>query len=210
MQEIVSIKNLSKSYYDTIIFENVNLNINAGEIVVIMGENGCGKSTLLKIAAGLLVPTAGEVAYSPRLKISFVPDALPKLPFNVADYLMHMGKIQGLTTRHIDEQINKYFEILKMPMDFKKTKISNCSKGTIQKVNILQALLNKPGFIVLDEPFSGLDEASEENFLKLLQNLAADGIGMFLACHEKKLAEKIATDIYIFKDKGVKNASTIN
>jgi len=201
MQDIVSIKNLGKSYSGRVVFHKVNMTVKQNEPIVIMGENGCGKSTLLKIVAGVLSCTEGEVNYRPNTKISFVSDRFPKLPFTVEDYLLHMGKIQRQLTSHINNYIDEYFRYLNMPTDFRKTKISKCSKGTIQKVNILQSLITKPDLLVLDEPFAGLDEDSEENFLELIHKLVSDGVAIILACHEKKLAQRITDNIYIFAEK---------
>jgi len=200
VQEIVSIKNLSKSYSGRVIFHNVNLAIKQHEPIVIMGHNGCGKSTLLKIIAGVLACTEGEVKYNSNIKVSFIPDRFPKLPFSVEDYLTHMGKIQRLSNIKINDYINEYFTYLNIPQNFRKTKINKCSKGTIQKVNILQALITKPDLLILDEPFAGLDEASSDNFMELLQKLISQGVAMVIACHEKELAQRITDNIYIFKD----------
>ena len=201
MDEVVSIKNLEKSYSRKVIFRDVNVDIKQGCPIVLMGSNGCGKSTLLKIVAGALLPTRGEVKHNVGIKTAFVPDRFPKLPFTVESYLMHMGDIQGVAKNKVDAYMDEYFEHLNMPYDFRKTKISKCSKGTIQKVNILQALITKPDLLVMDEPFSGLDEASEKGLLKLILNLSAEGVALVIACHEKELAQKIAKNIYIFKNK---------
>jgi len=201
MQEIASIKDLGKSYSGRVIFHKVNMTVKQNEPIVIMGENGCGKSTLLKIIAGVLSCTEGEIKYRPDIKISFIPDRFPKLPFSVENYLTHMGKIQGLSESYINDYINEYFSLLNMPTDFRKTKISKCSKGTIQKINILQALLTKPDLLVLDEPFAGLDEDSEDNFIELIHSLVFDGVAIIIACHEKKLAQRITDNIYIFAEK---------
>jgi len=200
VQEVAVISDLGKSYLGRVIFNDVNITIRQNEPIVIMGENGCGKSTLLKIIAGVLGSTQGKVIYRPNTKISFIPDRFPKLPFNIEDYLMHMGKIQGLSASRINNFIDEYFDYLKMPQNFRKTKIAHCSKGTMQKVNILQALLTQPDLLVLDEPFAGLDEDSEDNFLELLFKLSCDGVAIILACHEKKLAQRISDNIYIFAD----------
>lgn len=201
MQGIALVKNLGKSYGDKVIFHKLDMTIGRNEPIVIMGDNGCGKSTFLKILAGVLLHTEGEIEYYPNIKISFIPDRFPKLPFSVEEYLMHMGRIQGVSASLINDYIDEYFGLLNMPLDFRKTKIGNCSKGTIQKVNILQALITKPDLLVMDEPFSGLDEDSEEGLLELIHKLALDGVAIVLACHEKKLAQRITDRIYIFSDK---------
>jgi len=208
MQDIAAIKNLGKSYSGRVIFHNVNMTITPHKPIVLMGANGCGKSTLLKIIAGVLSCTEGEITYRPNIKIAFIPDRFPKLPFIVENYLTHMGKIQGLTDANINNYIDEYFNLLNMPQDFRKTKISKCSKGTIQKVNILQALISKPDLLLLDEPFAGLDEDSQDNFFDLLQKLISDGVAVVLACHEKKLAQRITDNIYVFTDKQCHIASS--
>jgi len=199
--DIATIKNLGKSYAGRVIFHDINMIVKQHEPIVIMGENGCGKSTLLKIIAGVLACTEGEIQYRPKIKISFIPDRFPKLPFSVENYLMHMGKIQGLPTSRINDYMNEYFNHLNMSQDFKKTNISKCSKGTIQKINILQALITSPDLLILDEPIAGLDEDSQDGFLELLHKLVLDGVAIVLACHEKKLAQKITDNIYIFDNK---------
>ncbi|MCL2198467.1 MAG: ATP-binding cassette domain-containing protein, partial [Defluviitaleaceae bacterium] len=157
---IATLKNLKKSYSGRVIFQDINMEINRYEPVVVMGDNGCGKSTLLRIVAGLIAYD-GEITYRPNIKIAYAPDHFPRLPFTAESYLMHMGKIQGLSASKVNAFIDKYFSFLKMPQAFRKTKIAKCSKGTIQKINILQTLLTTPDLLILDEPFSGLDENSE-------------------------------------------------
>jgi len=201
MQEIAIANNLGKAFSGRTIFHGVHLAIQPHQPIVIMGENGCGKSTLLKIIARALPATTGGVKYRPGIKIAFVPDRFPKLPFSVESYLTHMGRIQGVEADRINGFIDEYFELLKMPWDYRKTQISKCSKGTLQKVSILQALITTPDLLVLDEPFAGLDEASVENFIGLLHRLIADGIAIVLACHEKTLAQRVSDDMYIFADK---------
>ncbi len=166
-----------------------------------MGKNGCGKSTLLKIIAGILTHTEGEIKYSHDIKISYMPDIFPALPFRVEEYLMHMGAIQGLVKSEIEGFIVRHFNVFNMPQDTRHKKISACSKGTRQKVNIMQALITKPDLLILDEPFAGLDEHSTDRFIDMLNALAADGVALVIACHEKVLAQRITERIYMFHDK---------
>ncbi len=200
MEEVVSIKNLGKSYSDRVIFSNINISVKVNEPIVIIGENGCGKSTLLKIIAGLLNYTEGEISYKPKIKISYMPDRFPKLPFSVESYLIHMGKIQGVSNKEVSDFINENFAYLNMPQHYRKQKIYNCSKGTIQKINILQALITKPELLILDEPFAGLDDDSVESFIEMLKKLVSEGTALIMTCHEKTLGQRISESLYIFKE----------
>ncbi len=201
MYELVSIKNLGKSYSRKKIFNNIDMKIRRYEPIVIMGENGCGKSTLLKIIAGVLDCTEGEIKHTDDIKISYMPDILPPVPFSIEKYLMFMGGIQGLFKSEIDEFINHHFSKLNMPLDIKGQMISVCSKGTKQKINIMQALITKPDLLILDEPFAGLDELSVGHFIDMLNELVSSGVGLVIACHESILAQRITDQIYVFHDR---------
>jgi len=145
--------------------------------------------------------TEGEIKYNRKIKISFIPDRFPKLPFNVESYLMHMGKIQGLSTKYINDYISEYFRHLNMPEDFRKTKISKCSRGTIQKVNILQALITKPDLLILDEPFSELDTHLRGQAQIQMQKLVKQfGKSVLIATHSRDEAYCLCSRIALVDD----------
>jgi len=200
MNEIVTLQKMGKSFNGEPIFCEVDMGIKPGEIIALMGVNGCGKSTLLRIIAGILPQTTGEVRRKKDTKISYIPDRFPKLPFKVEDYLFHMGQIQGMAKEAIKDNINRMFETLNIPSGIRTRQIVKCSKGTIQKINIMQALITTPDLLLLDEPFSGLDEGSVDGFLDLLKSLAKSGMAIILSCHEKRLAQKLTDEIYVFAD----------
>ena len=199
LKELISLKDVSKSFAGKLVFNNATMSIKTTTPTVIMGKNGCGKSTLLKIVAGILEHTTGEISRMPNIKVSFAPDRFPKLPFKVGEYMLHMGRIQGLS----DEIINKYmdfqFNELGIPKSIKEQKIYKCSKGTIQKVNIMQAFLMESDLLVMDEPFSGLDESSIDRVIESLAQISnSDKTAIILSCHEKLLAQRVTDNLYVF------------
>ncbi|MCL2372991.1 MAG: ATP-binding cassette domain-containing protein [Defluviitaleaceae bacterium] len=206
MTELISLKNISKSFGGKLVFCDANMSIKTAEPAVIMGKNGCGKSTLLKIIAGLLKHTGGEITRTPGIKISFAPDRFPKLPFKVEEYMQHMGKIQGLTSTEIDKYITQQFDYLGIPANIKSQVIYKCSKGTIQKINIMQAFLTKSDLLLMDEPFSGLDEGSIERLLQLLAKTAQENTAIIISCHEKLLAQRFTDNMYIFNGQSLAKA----
>jgi ABC-type multidrug transport system ATPase subunit len=197
-EDLVILKDVKKSFGRNLIFEGVNMEIDTGKPVVLMGSNGCGKSTLLRIIADLLACTSGEVVRKPGVKISYVPDRFPKVPFKVEDYLLHMGSIQGMKPEDVKKYADEQFKLLNIPQHIRRQRVSKCSKGTIQKINIMQALMVKPDLLILDEPFSGLDEASVEGLVQLLKGL--EGTALVLACHQKELAQQISDKIFVFRE----------
>jgi len=211
MSQFVSLKNVGKTYANKVIFSNITLSVEQGKPVVIMGRNGCGKSTLLKIITGVLSHTEGEIIRAPKIKTSFVPDRFPKLPFSVREYILHMGRIQGISDSDVNRYMDFQFEYLDIPQNIKDQKIYKCSKGTIQKINIMQAFLLKSDLLVMDEPFSGLDEGSIERLIELLTKTSEDGVAMVLSCHEKVLAQRVTDNIFAFSGQSlVKNQDNSN
>jgi len=198
MCELVSLNSVSKSYARQTIFCNATMSVTTTKLTVIMGNNGCGKSTLLKIIAGVLVHTNGEIIRTPNIKISFMPDRFPKLPFEVGEYLMHMGRIIGLTNDDVEKYMSLQFDYFGIPKSIKKQKIFNCSKGTIQKINIMQALISGPNLLVMDEPFSGLDESATNYLVELLTKMPQSKMAVILSCHEKLLAQQLTDNLFVF------------
>ena len=204
---MILLKDVGKSYGNKLVFDNANMSIETAKPTVIMGKNGCGKSTLLKIIAGVLTHTQGEVIRPPKIKISFVPDRFPKLPFKVSEYITHMGKIQGLDDAYIKDYIDEQFGYLGIPESIKEQKIYKCSKGTIQKINIMQAFLTKPDLLVMDEPFSGLDESSIEGLIALLAKISKSETAIIISCHEKALAQRVAGNLFVFSGQSIVKSS---
>ena len=191
------LKDISKSYNGRRIFCNASMVIKPNSPIVLMGGNGCGRSTLLKIIAGILSHTDGEIIRPEGIKITYSPDRLPLSPFKVMEYLQHMGSIQGLAEEKIFQMIDAQFRLFGIPANIMEQKIQNCSKGTVQKINIIQAFLTKPDLLIMDEPFSGLDENSIEMLTELILATAKQS-AVIISCHEKFLAERIADKLYEF------------
>jgi len=210
MNPLISLKNVKKTYASKLIFRDVTMSVVHDKPVLIMGRNGCGKSTLLKIIAGVLTHSEGEIVRLPNVKISYMPDRFPKLPFKVEDYITHMGSIQKVSESDINNYIAKQFTRLGIPESIKKQKIYNCSKGTIQKVNIMQAFLTKADLLVMDEPFSGLDEYAIEALLELIKETARAGTAVVLSCHEKTLAQRVTDNIFIFSGQSLVKRNDIS
>lgn len=197
MEKIITLKNVSKIYNNKLILENINLTIKQGETLFIEGINGSGKSTLLRVIAGLTSISNGKRIINDKLefKLAYVPDNFPKLPLTCTEYLNCMGKIDGLSKDNIRNRMNFLFKIFSMPDNFKNVKIRDLSKGTIQKISIIQAILINPTMLILDEPFSGLDKESQEKLFLLLQNLQNDKVAIVFTNHEKEYNKLLINNI---------------
>lgn len=182
---------------------DVSLTVAQGECIALFGPNGAGKTTLLKMLGGLLKPTKGSVklsgtelpgpAHTRRLVglISHHPMLYPAL--TVSENLRFAAASQGVVNgEHAVRAILDQLGVL----DRFSTPVRLLSRGLQQRVSIARALVHSPQLILLDEPYTGLDEVGAQMLTSLLRNLKASGAAMVLVTHH--LAEGLA-----FADKAV-------
>lgn len=180
---LLVLNGVSRRYGARTVLNDILLSVSGGESVILRGGNGSGKSTLLKLTAGMIPSSSGEVVRQRDLSIGFAPDRLPKLRMTSEEYLTHMGRIAGMSQAPLAQRIEELHELLELPAG-SRSLLLHYSKGMLQKVNLMQALLNEPKLLLLDEPFSGLDGESSARLLKLLHGLRAEGTAVLTALHD--------------------------
>ncbi len=139
----IELQNISKNYKTKELYSSINEVFEETDSVAFVGHNGCGKSTMLKIIAKLVNPTKGKVIYSRKLSIRYVTEKFEPENITVHEFLKFMGKIEGLPDKYLKNIIDdlaKDFFIT----DFLDVNMKKLSKGTLQKVVVIQALLDKP------------------------------------------------------------------
>ncbi len=208
MGNLIELINVKKRYGKSIILENINLSIKPGEAVALTGHNGCGKSTMLRIISGLTSVQEGEVRVKDKIKFNYIPDNFPNLPITSREYIFRMGLIDGLSKEEIEKKSNYFFELFKMKTMI-NTPIKYLSKGTKQKVGVIQAMLTKPDVLLLDEPLSGQDISSQRSFIKLVNNLKEEGAAIVMSCHEKYLINAVSDRLFEIKNKTLKEREVI-
>ena len=180
MKNIISLKNVCFNYEDTPVLENVDLNVDEGDFLGIIGPNGGGKTTLLKLILGLLSPKSGSVKVfneEPKnvsKKIGYVPQAIhadKNFPITVFETVL-LGSISkaSLFDRFSKEIRKKALDLLeKIQIAHLKDKtFGYLSGGEKQKVLIARALLCDPAILILDEPTANIDIKAEKNIFDLL------------------------------------------
>lgn len=194
VHKMIELVNASKKY-NRLILDNINVSIHSGESIGLIGHNGCGKSTLLKILGGFLSLDTGERKVKDGIRFSYVPEHFPPIDFTVRAYLTQIGRIEQMNPSECETRIvqlaKEYYieELL-------ETTIRHLSKGSAQKVSIIQAILKRPDILLLDEPLSGQDMDSQQVFVSMMKQMRAEGTAIVMACHEKWLLELISEDIY--------------
>ncbi len=208
MDKLIEIKNITKKFDNKIILENLNMTINKGDSIAIVGHNGSGKSTLLKIISGLVSIKEGEIKYHKDLKFNYVPERFPKLLITPNQYILKTGLIEGLTKDEIKSKGYKLFKKFFME-NMVDIPIKYLSKGSIQKVSAIQALLTKPDILLLDEPLSGQDVDSQRVFIKSVNKLLEEGVTVVMSCHDNILIDSFANLVYKIKDKNIERVKNL-
>jgi ABC-2 type transport system ATP-binding protein len=172
------------------IVRDVTRDVAAGRLIRLAGPNGSGKSTLLRVMAGASTPSAGRVTGRPRA--GYVPERFPGgLAFSAREYLTHLARIHGLTGAAIAAAVDEWLERLGAA-EYAAAPLRTLSKGMCQKVAIAQALLARPGLLVLDEAWTGLDQAARGALdAAVAERLAEGGTVLFVDHDPARLAGRV-------------------
>jgi ABC-2 type transport system ATP-binding protein len=188
-EPIIDITDLSKFYGKSRGIENVNLEIDRGEVFGFIGPNGAGKSTTIRILMNLIFPTGGSarimgldvVSQTKEIKqkVGYIPsDANAYTFMEVEEFLNYFARFYDVPDagRRITE-LSTLFEL-----DLKR-KISDLSSGNKKKVSIIQSLVHSPELLIMDEPTSGLDPLMQSLFFDLLRKENRRGMTIFFSSH---------------------------
>jgi len=187
---VIHLRQISKNYGEKQVLRAITQSFAEGSATAFVGHNGCGKSTLLKVLSGLIRPTQGTVQYNKPLIFHYVPEKFPVTYLTAEQYLLHMGMIDGLPRDRLAGEIRQLAEDFHMAGHL-RSRMSTLSKGTLQKVGVMQALLTMPDVLLLDEPLSGQDVDAQKVFVEKVNELRGQGITLFMSCHEPELVEAI-------------------
>ena len=217
MKNIISIENVSFAYNKENVLQDIILSIDEGDFVGIIGCNGSGKSTLMKLLIGQLSPSKGKIKLfdedldkSSKLdRIGYVPQISlssgANFPATVEEIVManlysKIGFMKFPKKEH-KEKVKAALKVVNME-DFSKRLIGNLSGGQQQRVMIAKALVSDPKIIILDEPTTGIDAASEEKLYALLEKLNKDSkITIVIVSHDFAKISKYTNKIFVENNK---------
>ncbi len=216
---ILEIKNLTKIYPDNNRgVSNINMIIEKGQFHALIGENGSGKTTVIKSIIGAYSNFQGEILINgisnrnpiSRSQIAFVPEkTLFPAELTTYEYLKWMGIISGVDKETLEIKINDLLEKFNIT-ELKNEKPVTFSSGQKKKVLLIQALLNNPQLIILDEPAANLDPSARYELFSLLNELHANGVTILIISHILSEINNYVTHFTLINDgaivySGVKN-----
>ncbi len=205
---MIELKNLSKTFGEVKALKNISLQILPAKIYGLLGPNGSGKSTLIRLILKILEPSEGEINFTDNIisgeflnRIGYLPEERGLYKNSkVYDLLKYLSKLKGMSTEEIDTKITYWLERFEI-QNVRNLKIARLSKGTMQKVQLISALIHSPDLLILDEPFTGFDITIQKMLKDILLSLVDKNRIIILSTHLMNFVEDICTDI-IFLNNG--------
>lgn len=186
------------------VLRDVSLQIEEGEIFGLIGPNGAGKTTTFKLLLGLLRPSAGTIRFagrpldaSARAAIGFLPEQSYFYEYlTVRETLDLYARLHGLPGAERRRRIAEVIEQVQLGAK-QRAALRTLSKGTLQRVGVAQAIINRPRLVILDEPMSGLDPAGRHHLRELILQLRATGTTVIFSSHILPDAEMLCDRVGI-------------
>jgi ABC-2 type transport system ATP-binding protein len=206
LESKIIIQGLTKYYGPTRGIEDLDLEVQSGEIFGFLGPNGAGKTTTIRCMMNTLLPTKGKIRISDELvsrknpklreRIGYVPGelALPEY-YTVNEFLNYIEAMRARTATRRQEIIDRF----DLNSNLNK-KIGALSKGNKQKVGIVAAFMNDPDVLIMDEPTSGLDPLLQQEVYKLLLESKKEGKTLFMSSHNLEEVQRVCDRVGIVKN----------
>ncbi len=207
MAPLIEAQDLTRRFNERAAVDRLNLAIDQGQVLALLGHNGAGKTTTVRMLASILRPTSGEARIAgldverqaPQVRrivghLTETPGLYPRMtPF---DYLVFFGELYGLTRASAGERALQLLEQFELGSDARRP-LSEFSKGMRQKVALIRAMLHSPRALFLDEPTSGLDPQAAKQVRDAIARLRREGNTVLLCTHNLFEAEFLADRIAI-------------
>ncbi|WP_196758823.1 ABC transporter ATP-binding protein [Streptobacillus moniliformis] len=214
MSSIIKIEHLFKNYGNKAVLKDINLEINQGEILSILGKNGVGKTTLLSIILKMIEASSRNIKFR-NVDIRDINNKKYYSDINIVlensqniyyymtglENILYFGSLYGYSKEKILNNVNNWIDLFDLRDDINE-KLSIYSRGMIQKLSIIIALINKPKLLLLDEPTLGLDVYSKRKMMDMIKILSEkENITIILTTHQMDIVEYLDSKL-ILLDKG--------
>lgn len=212
---MIRVQSLAKTYGPKVALSDLDLTVEAGTFLGVLGRNGAGKTTLVRALTGQLRPTSGSIhilgqdlATRPldlRRRMGVMPEPTAMLEdLTGGQYLQFTGQLRGLACAEVQRRARELGDLLETDFD-RPEPIAAYSFGMKKKLAFASSILHGPELLFLDEPFEGLDPVSADTLRSLLTGLQAAGTTLVMTSHLLGIAERLCTRFVII-DQGRKVA----
>ena len=218
-ETIIKIENLSKSFGEKVVLDNINLDIKRGEFVTLLGPSGCGKTTLLRMLAGFTQPDEGGTITMEDKEILKMPPHQRPLNtvfqryalfphLNVYENIAFGLKLKKVASKEIEQRVRKALKMVSMT-DYEERDVNSLSGGQQQRVAIARAIVNQPKVLLLDEPLAALDLKMRKDMqMELKEMHEALGITFIYVTHDQEEALTLSDTIVVMSEGKIQQIGT--
>jgi len=202
----LQLQHVTKKYKDFTAVDDLNFTIEKGEIFGLIGQNGAGKTTTFRMILDLQETTAGTITWDGRPVNAINRDVLGYLPeergifptMKVEEQLYFFGELRGMKRAELKKEIDFWIQRFELE-EKRKDKAETLSKGNQQKVQLIASFIHKPAFLILDEPFSGLDPVNKDLLKDAILLLKEQGTTILFSSHQMDNVEELCDHLCLLK-----------
>ena len=204
-------QNLNKTIGGKVIVADISLEVNSGEVVGLLGPNGAGKTTTFYMISGLLDPTSGKIILNnkdisafpihkrAKCGIGYLPQESSIFKdLTVEENILLAGEVSIKNKTIREKRVEELLELFNIE-PIRHNKGASLSGGERRRVEIARALVNAPNFLLLDEPFAGVDPIAVKDIRKVISQLTAIGIGVLITDHNVRETLQTCDKAYVIK-----------
>ena len=202
----LQLTNVTKKYKDFVAVDQLSFTIESGEIFGLIGQNGAGKTTTFRMILDLQETTEGDITWEGQHVNAINRDLLGYLPeergifpqMKVEEQLYFFGELRGMKRQELKEIIDFWIEKFELT-EKRNDKAETLSKGNQQKVQLIASFLHNPKFLILDEPFSGLDPVNKDLLKEAILLLKEKGMTILFSSHQMENVEELCDHLCLLK-----------
>lgn len=204
--DVLNVQSIVKQFQRQKAVNGLTFAVKRGEIFALLGPNGAGKTTTIRMLLGIIKPDSGSITFNlahsdgsplPSAKLGYLPEdrgLYRDIP--VIRTLTYMGVLRGLSRKEAASRARQWLDQVGLS-DRTNDKLETLSRGNQQKVQFISAVLHQPEFVVLDEPFSGLDPLNQDSFIEIIGEMRKQGTTILLCAHQMGLVERVAERVLL-------------
>lgn len=203
---MLKLENLTKQFGDKVAVDQLDMIVKPGEIMGLIGQNGAGKTTTFRMILDFIKPDQGQITWQGvpitqdiKQKIGFLPEErglYQKL--TIEEQIMYFAQLHGMKRAEAREDLVRWMDKLEIVGKI-TDKVQTLSKGNAQKVQFIATLIHRPDFLILDEPFSGLDPVNTSLLMTEIKNLKANGAAIIFSSHNMSGVELLSDQLTMLK-----------
>lgn len=199
---MIEIQNITKRFDDILAVDNVSFSVDSGDIYGLLGPNGAGKTTAIRMLMSIIHPDSGEIYLNgkpmvevPRTSLGYLPEERGLYQNQkLLETLLYLGYLKGVPKADLKKEILAWLGRFDLT-SYANRRVQELSKGNQQKVQFIMALIQKPKFVILDEPFTGLDPLNQVLLKEIIQEQREAGATFIFSTHQMEQVERLCTNI---------------